>query len=71
MCNFCNQRIKEPAILHSSLQITLDGTELKLDYDAFSVDSSFVEWIKIKFCPFCGEELRNHKPNDEGRKTTT
>lgn len=70
MCNFCNQRIKEPAILHSSLQMTLDGIELKLNYDAYSVDSSFTEWIEIKFCPFCGEELRGRKPDDKGGKTT-
>ena len=36
------------------------GTKLVmyLDYNAYSMDSSFEETIDIKYCPMCGRELK-------------
>lgn len=71
MCNFCDEKEKiSECVLGPSLKMLLEGDEIRLEYDAYSVDSSFTEWIEIKFCPFCGEELRGRKPDDKGGKTT-
>jgi hypothetical protein len=30
---------------------------LEIGYDAYSIDSSFCEHIRINYCPMCGKQL--------------
>lgn len=39
------------------LYLKIEGTDLLLDYDAYSCDSSFNLKASIRFCPFCGRKL--------------
>ena len=55
MCKIC----EENELLESKyLEMKIEGSKLKLDYDAFSCDSSFREEVEIKFCMNCGRELK-------------
>lgn len=54
-CKYC-QSIK-PHLIFTNPDITVEGTELVVRYDAYSVDSSFNEWININYCPMCGHKL--------------
>lgn len=33
--------------------------KLIMSYDAYSIDSSFYEEVKINYCPICGESLKD------------
>ena len=55
MCNIC----EENELLDAEyLEIKIEGNKLRLDYDAYSCDSSFNEEIEIKFCMSCGRKLK-------------
>jgi len=59
MCDFCGSNRNVPEIEDSEYVVmTLDGDNMKLDYDAYSCDSSFNESIKINFCPYCGQKTK-------------
>ena len=55
MCNICEGNELLDA---ECLEIKIEGNKLKLDYDAYSCDSSFNEDIEIKFCMNCGRKLK-------------
>lgn len=55
MCNIC----EENELMDSELlEVRIVGNKLKLDYDAYSCDSSFNEEIEVKFCMNCGRKLK-------------
>lgn len=56
MCDYCSGK-KE--IDSDWLEISIEGNQLDIDYNAYSSDSSFHELIKINFCPMCGEKIIN------------
>ena len=67
MCDYCS-RIKDKNSLtddgenysmSEEIDMIIKGQRLVLSYDAYSVDSSFGESIKINFCPMCGRDLIN------------
>lgn len=39
------------------VSMRISGDSLIIEYDAYSVDSSFSESIKINFCMMCGKKL--------------
>lgn len=62
MCDFCDgsKTIKSFGVPDAILV----GTELRLNYSAYSCDSSFSfedASIEIGFCPFCGTALTKKK----------
>jgi len=59
MCNFCDgsETIKSLGVPDAKLI----GNELRMQYNAYSCDSSFLfeeHSIEINFCPFCGTALK-------------
>ena len=66
-CNYCvdvtfgNDNIESESLDIKLVPIKTElGTKLAmyLDYNAYSLDSSFEEIVKINFCPMCGRELK-------------
>jgi len=55
MCKICE---KNELLEAEYLEVKIEGNKLKLDYDAYSCDSSFREEIEIKFCMNCGRKLK-------------
>lgn len=55
MCDICEEN---ELIDAEYLEMKIEGNKLKLDYDAYSCDSSFIEDIEIKFCMNCGRRLK-------------
>ena len=62
MCNICEGNELLDA---ECLEIKIEGNKLKLDYDAYSCDSSFNEEIEIKFCMNCGRKLKAIQPRTQ------
>lgn len=69
MCNFCNKdkpkdwdnsivrrEFKNDSLSKEFEAIIIKDT-LEFNYNAYSVDSSFNDEIKINFCPMCGSIL--------------
>jgi hypothetical protein len=54
MCNKCENKEDFGGYIVCARII---GKSIELEYDAYSVDSSFDVNIEINFCPFCGKEL--------------
>lgn len=54
MCRYCT---KQEEIESDWLDITIEGDELRLYYDAYSSDSSFEEVLWVQYCPMCGKKL--------------
>jgi hypothetical protein len=42
----------------NDLSVKIESDLLLICYDAYSLDSSFKEKFKIKYCPMCGRELK-------------
>lgn len=70
MCNFCSKGADNES-LTNLLDVIIYGNELILEYDAYSVDSSFYEEIQIRFCPMCGKSLEAEKAKAEPKPETT
>lgn len=48
----------KPVNFGDSCNMTINANLLRIDYDAYSCDSSFLNEILIKYCPFCGRRLK-------------
>jgi len=53
-CENCEELPQESGVIDSA---RVKGDRLVIEYEAYSVDSSFDEKIKVKFCPMCGRDL--------------
>ena len=53
MCRKCNKEIDSEYLV-----LDIDGDELRIDYNAYSCDSSFNEKVSISYCPMCGVKLK-------------
>ncbi len=58
MCNICE---KKQLLNTEYAKVSIEENKLKLDYDAYSTDSSFIEYIEIKYCMMCGKKLQATK----------
>jgi hypothetical protein len=57
-CNHCTATKKIPdGTTYGLVDIHVRRAGLRLEYQAYSVDSSFDIVIPIKFCPMCGRKL--------------
>lgn len=60
-CEFCNGKVNEIESYDGWSTVYLDtqikGRTLNVEYDAYSVDSSFDIDIRISYCPMCGRKL--------------
>lgn len=60
------KEIVEPVDFGNTCSLTITGTTLNVDYNAYSADSSFYDEIAINFCPMCGRKL-NEVENNENK----
>ena len=60
------KEIVEPEDFGNTCSLTITGTTLNVDYNAYSTDSSFYDEIAINFCPMCGRKL-NEVENNENK----
>lgn len=58
MCKYCKSQTKLETE-DTSLKVKVQNSMLTLEYEAYSVDSSFDIDIKIKYCPMCGIKLES------------
>lgn len=54
MCKFCDNPYRSLTIIPRT---TIQGNLLHIDYEAYSADSNFEEYITINYCPMCGKLL--------------
>lgn len=53
-----NVDVRKPIDFGDSCKMTISANLLRMDYDAYSCDSSFLNEILINYCPFCGRRLK-------------
>lgn len=53
-CEYCE---KQKDISNDWVELKVINGHLDINYDAYSLDSSFETEIKITHCPMCGEKL--------------
>ena len=53
-----NVDVRKPIDFGDSCNMTINANLLRMDYDAYSCDSSFLNEILINYCPFCGRRLK-------------
>jgi hypothetical protein len=54
MCDKCE---KEEDLGFDYVCSRIVNNVIELEYDAYSVDSSFNVSLEIEYCPFCGKKL--------------
>lgn len=63
-CEFCNGKVNEIKSYDGYSTVHLDtqikGRTLNVEYDAYSVDSSFDGDFHINYCPMCGRKLEEN-----------
>ena len=62
MCDKCENNELFNSVF---VDMKIDGARLIINYDAYSVDSSFLETIEIKYCMNCGKKLSNSQVDSE------
>jgi len=62
MCKYCEAG---ESLDFNMVLAYLKGNRLALDYDAYSCDSSFEDFLEIKYCPMCGRELEKENHHEQ------